>query len=307
MSILLLLSVIFCLVAGRSIDTGAVCLVRASGDIVTGKFGLAVGLLVTLACSAAIFYAIGALSLRPQPVAWADPTLLTIAGATVFAWGILINGACAVGTIGRLARGEIGFLVTLGAGILVSLSVPRTMLAPRPRDLPVLSGWEWPAVITVAAVLAVLAIRGNVGGRGLRTYILLGIALALVTNWQGDWTWLRVAEELQHRAHIPITALACLAALFVGAAISAVVAGHWRLVRPHWPTLVREAIGGAMMAAGALLIPGGNDTLMAYGLPSGSPHALLAYILIVSWLLLIMWLMPKVRAWRLWTGMTENA
>lgn len=282
------------------------CLVRASGDLVTGKPGLAVGVLVTLACASAIFYAITALSLRPQPATWADPTLATVIGATLFAWGAVINGACAMGTLGRLARGEIGFLATIGAGIGVSYLLPRSVPTPRPADLPVLDGWGWPLLILAAAAVAVLAVRGNVGARGLRTYIMLGIALALITNWQGDWTWLRLGEEFQHRAHVPLAAVACLVALLLGVAISAVVAGRWRLVRPHMPTLARETLGGAMMAAGALLIPGGNDALLAYGLPSGSPHALLAFALILAWLIMIMWLVPRVRRWRLWPGMHEN-
>jgi uncharacterized protein len=301
LTLLLFFSIALSLLAGRSIDSHAICLVRASGDLVTGKPGLAVGLLVTVACAAGVFYSITALQLRPQPPAWANPTLLTTLGATLFAWGAVINGACTVGTLGRLARGEIGFVATLGAGLAVSLLMPRTMPPVRPMDLPVLNSWGWPAIIIGSAVLAVLAVRGNLGGsRGLRTYILLGVAAALITNWQGDWTWLRLAQQVQHREEISLGAVACLAAVVVGAFTTALASGRWRLIPPHLPTMAREALGGGMMAAGALLVPGGNDSLLAYGFPSGSPHAILAFVMIVGWLLLIMWKLPTVRTWRFW-------
>jgi hypothetical protein len=40
-------------------------------------------------------------------------------------------------------------------------------------------------------------------------------------------------------------------------------------------------MGGILMGFGALLIPGGNDTLLLVGLPMGAWQAFLAYLLMV--------------------------
>ena len=300
MTTVFLLSIGFCLIAGQAIEKNAICLVRASGDLVTGKPGLAVGLLLTLASAAVIFYGVTLLALRRDPAPWAYPTLLTVAGATVYAGGALLNGACAVGTLGRLARGELGYLATLLGGVAVSIAIPRSRLVSQPPDLPLLEGWQWPLMILAAALAAFLLVRRDLGGQRAWTFVMLGVAVALVTNWQGDWTWLRLAQELQHGVHVPLAALACVVALALGAVLTAAISGRWRLIRPRPATMARECLGGSLMAAGALLIPGGNDTLLAYSLPSGSPHALLAYALIVGWLLLVMRLSRVVRGWRIW-------
>jgi hypothetical protein len=42
-----------------------------------------------------------------------------------------------------------------------------------------------------------------------------------------------------------------------------------------WP---RHLIGGTLMGAGAVLIPGGNDTLILDSLPGLSPHAIPAFV-----------------------------
>ena len=52
-----------------------------------------------------------------------------------------------------------------------------------------------------------------------------------------------------------------------------------------WPTIediVRRTLGGILMGLGALLIPGGNDTLLMVGLPMGAWQAALAYVLFVA-------------------------
>ena len=53
----------------------------------------------------------------------------------------------------------------------------------------------------------------------------------------------------------------------------------------EWPTIediVRRTLGGILLGLGALLIPGGNDTLLMVGLPMGAWQAALAYVLFVA-------------------------
>ena len=64
--------------------------------------------------------------------------------------------------------------------------------------------------------------------------------------------------------------------------------------------MAREALGGGLMAAGAVMIPGGNDALLVYGLPSGSPHAIVAYVLIVVMLVGLLRGIRVARTWVIW-------
>ena len=53
----------------------------------------------------------------------------------------------------------------------------------------------------------------------------------------------------------------------------------------EWPTvknIVSRTLGGILMGLGALLIPGGNDTLLMIGFPMGAWQAVLAYVLLVA-------------------------
>jgi hypothetical protein len=59
--------------------------------------------------------------------------------------------------------------------------------------------------------------------------------------------------------------------------LSTLQRGTFRLnLRPRIDWLQNLA-GGALMALGVALAPGGNDTLILYGLPTLSPHAIPAF------------------------------
>jgi len=68
-----------------------------------------------------------------------------------------------------------------------------------------------------------------------------------------------------------------LPAMFVGALYGGWTAGLWQ---HRWPSLVSVArcvCGGLLMGAGAALVPGGNDSLILFGLPLLGPNAWLAF------------------------------
>ena len=71
--------------------------------------------------------------------------------------------------------------------------------------------------------------------------------------------------------------------MFGGSLVSARV--RRRRFRLKWPTIkgiARRTLGGILMGLGALLIPGGNETLLMIGFPMGAWQAALAYVLIVA-------------------------
>ena len=62
--------------------------------------------------------------------------------------------------------------------------------------------------------------------------------------------------------------------------------GRFRLQLPHRERLPLEFVGGALMTAGALSIPGASDVVAFYGFPSGSPHAVVAWLVVLATIIL---------------------
>ena len=83
-----------------------------------------------------------------------------------------------------------------------------------------------------------------------------------------------------------LPALIALAGLLIGAVGVAMATGKFRLSLQHPRRIPVELLGGALMTAGALCIPGASDVVAFYGLPSGSPHAVVAWLLILGTVIL---------------------
>jgi hypothetical protein len=302
LSNLLLLSILLCLIVGSAIDTSNICVVRAASDLTAGKPAMAVSVLFASACAAIVFFLNTRLGLLRQPPPWSYPTFITFAGAILFATGALVNGACAIGTIGRLARGDIGYIATVAGALAVAFFIPRTMIENQTPDLPALTGSTWLGIILAFSAVLMIICRHNLRARRLGSYAVLGVAAAVVTNWQGNWTWLSLIEEMRIGMPIQYAALACIAAVLLGAALTALAKGRFHFVRPDPRRMSREALGGGLMAAGSILIPGGNDALLVFGIPSGSPHAITGYAVMFTVMLLVLQVNPLHRRWVAWDG-----
>jgi hypothetical protein len=82
---------------------------------------------------------------------------------------------------------------------------------------------------------------------------------------------------------IPVAGAVISVCMFGGSLVSA--GFRRRRFRLKWPTIkgiARRTLGGILMGLGALLIPGGNDTLLMIGFPMGAWQAALAYVLLVA-------------------------
>jgi len=92
------------------------------------------------------------------------------------------------------------------------------------------------------------------------------------------WTYTNVLKQIVQSLWLPIGKpetinLFLFLALFLGMLLSAWQRGSWRLQWRRLQVWPGHLIGGALMDAGAVLIPGGNDTLMLKSIPGLSPHA----------------------------------
>jgi uncharacterized protein len=297
---LLILSIVLCLIAGAAVDTGSVCVVRAVNEAIAGRATLALGVLSTLLAASLVFFIDTTMHWHLRQAPWAWPSLVTIVGAAVFSIGAVVNGACAMGTVTRLCRGDIGYLATIIGALAFTMMVPRPMLPSLPPGEGATMGLQWLTIVALFVLVPMLILRQHISGRIILSYTVMGLIAAVLANLRGDWTWLRLFQTIQAGVPIRIEAIAGIAAVLVGATTMAMFRGHFKLTRPQPRKMAREAIGGGLMAAGAVMIPGGNDVLLIYGLPSGSPHAIVAYILIVTMLVLLLRGKDVVRPWLVW-------
>jgi hypothetical protein len=274
-----LLSILLCLIAGVSLDTSNICLVRAARNVEVGKPAMALGILVTTSCASVVFYVNAKFAFAAGMPACAYPDWITVAGAVIYAIGSVINGACAVGTIGRIARGDLGHLATFAGALAIAALVPYPKLARTVAATEPISIALWLYIVLAVAGLMLLVGRRHLRHAEMGAFLALGISSAIVANWRGNWTWLGVLQRLQTGLPVKYDVLACLLSLFLGATGIALFRGRFRYISPNPRTMLREGIGGALMLIGAVLVPGASDALTVYGVPSGSPNAVAGFVL----------------------------
>ena len=157
--------------------------------------------------------------------------------------------------------------------------LPQAQLVGESPDVPLMAGRDWLLVVLAFTAAIVMLGRLHIRVTALAAYLVLGLVSGFVTDWEGNWTWLGVIQHLQAGAEVQPAALILVGAVLAGAAVAAYWRGHFQFVRPSPMLMLREFIGGGLMLGGAMLLPGANDSLSVYGVPSGSPNAVVGYAL----------------------------
>jgi len=274
-----LLSILLCLIAGMSLDTSNICLVRAARNVEVGKPAMGLGILVTTSCASVVFYLNAKFAFAAGMPVWAYPDWITVAGAVIYAIGSVINGACAVGTIGRIARGDLGHLATFAGALAIATLMPYPKLDRTVAATEQISMAFWLYIVLAGAGLMLLVGRRHLRHTEIGAFLALGITSAIVSNWRGNWTWMGVLQRLQTGLPVQYDILACLLSLFVGATAIALFRGRFHYISPNPRVMLREGVGGALMLIGAVLVPGASDALTVYDVPSGSPNAVAGFVL----------------------------
>jgi uncharacterized membrane protein YedE/YeeE len=231
-------------------------------------------------------------------------TVAALAGGFLFGVGAAVNGGCAFSTLGHLANGNIWMLTTLFGFCMgvAGLSIMAPMIEPSQTLTPMLLKAPKPLIYTVLALLWLFLCweifrlwRSRAKGsswiqlffsrhyRLATAALLLGFSGGVLYALHDAWTYTnglkRQVQSLWQPIEQPLTInLLLFLALFCGMLLSAWQRGSIKLRWKHTKTWPRHIIGGTLMGAGAVLIPGGNDTLMLKSLPGLSPHAIPAMV-----------------------------
>jgi uncharacterized protein len=205
--------------------------------------------------------------------------------------GALLNGGCYLGSITYLCRGNLNFIFTL-LGILTGARFAAANFGmPLMPAAAQLSGRLYFSVLGALGCLLVLSTglwllvgRGSsdkTSGRTTRRMgwaaALCGAVAAVVFARHPNWSYGTLLERLavlDHAMLEPIVLCSALA-LFAGAVIGA--RHRWQL---HMPTTLasgRRFFGGILLSIGALLVPGGNDTLLLWTIPGLASYGFIAF------------------------------
>lgn len=233
---------------------------------------------------------------------------MPLLGGLIFGLGAAINGGCAFSTLARLAEGQLAMLGTLGGFVLGAIGFLRLMHAgwvaapvPSPSMVGVLimgGALLLPALATWALYELVRLWRSRSPGAAIERLLaapqyrlssaamLIGLANGGLYLIHGAWGYTGTLQQVSEAAlfgrNFPLSERWLLfAALLAGMVLST-----WqrRSLRVDWrprSAWTRNCTGGVLMGFGAALVPGGNDAIVLYGIPSLSPHAIPSYLAMI--------------------------
>ncbi|MBB6125179.1 YeeE/YedE thiosulfate transporter family protein [Sphingobium subterraneum] len=303
-------------IMGYAINRGATCMVAAVDEVVRqqrfGRF-LALG-------EAALWVAGGimvasAIGLMPQPAVRHALSVLTIAGGALLGFGAYVNKACVFGSVARFGSGEWHYAATplgfLAGCVLILPWLPATMpVAPsQAPHIPAILGVALTAFAVWRGIGLLLAAHEVALSRHIwaphQATSIIGLTFVVMLLTVGAWTYPEALAQLARGMTMnSAMRLILFAALLAGAVwggrqLRGDRKGNW-----SFKAGTQCFAGGALMGAGSLLIPGGNDNLILMGLPLLQPYAWVALTAMAGVIALCLIVEDRVRsaldsAWRL--------
>lgn len=306
----LVISCILAGILGFAVHRASVCTVRAVAEMTHSRTGY---MLASIGKSAMWVFAITipVFLLVPQTASSISGWQLTytaILGGLLFGVGAGINGACAYATMARMVDGEVGMMITVGGfviGVAIFIVLVGSNVVQRPQPAPGLVPellWIAPVIGGALLLWAIYELvrlwRTRPPGSTLRDMVLakqyrlssaallIGLAsgtIFLLFGSPGYTTTLQQVIE-SHFGTRPPPAYGRW--IVLGAVLFGMLASTWQRKsfridwRPRW-SWSRNIAGGILMGLGTALLPGGNDALVLYGIPSLSPHAIPAYLALI--------------------------
>lgn len=311
----LALTIALLFLAGYITQRTSVCAVAAAQEIVRARrLNRLLGFLFSAAVATSVM-AIDELSGNRVFINFPGhaATLITAAGAIVFAAGAMINGRCAMGTLADLAAGDLARLGTL-SGLLIGLfggmAMFKAWLGTSMISGPVPSpyvGLDPLATLGLAALAGCglwLLLR-----RGLRqapaaqfwspalSMALTGLASGLLFALDRNWPYTALLADLARGMTGDIAERLALTMVVLAGSVIAAWRGRLFSLR-HGSAVrwLRAGAGGLLMGAGASLVPGGNEAMLYTGLPLLLPNLSVAYAITMASLILFAWMTNRALA-----------
>jgi uncharacterized membrane protein YedE/YeeE len=270
-------------VLGFALNHGSICTVIATTELVAERRSARSIALIECAVWAALFYAI--LETSPTIQQGWSPLPYLVPGAVLFGIGTYVNGACVFGSVGHFGNGHIDFGFTFLA--IFAVFYIESLLGLLPDQPPISASVPLGPALLAIALSAILALRLSVSRRSESNFRRLTLAMGAIgitfTTLAVLAPRFSITTSVGSIVSVPVAGAVISVCMFGGSLVSARF--RQRRFMLEWPTIediVRRTLGGILMGLGALLIPGGNDTLLMIGFPMGAWQAALAYVLLVA-------------------------
>jgi hypothetical protein len=267
-------------VLGFALNHGSICTVIATRELVSEKRPARFIALVECAVWAALVYA--TLGTSPTMQQGWSPLAYLVPAAMLFGIGTYVNGACVFGSVGHFGNGDIDFgFAFLG---IFAVAYIDSLFGLLPDQPPISASLQLGPGLIAIVLLAILALRlllslGSESNfwRLMLSMAAIGISFTILAIFAPGFS---ITASVGSIISIPVVGVAIAVCMFGGSVVSARLMKRRFILK--WPTIntiARRTLGGILMGLGALLIPGGNDTLLMIGFPMGAWQAALAYVL----------------------------
>ncbi len=219
------------------------------------------------------------------------PSFLVLLGGLLFGAGAALNGACVFGTLTKIVSGDTSYLFVLPGLWLGALALGLTGFSVQPQIVAT-STLATPSTLFLilwggAFSLLVLAFwlflrlgKSNKAWAMAAIGVIGGLLYTIHPAWNYSVAIHDFAQALvsapQHMADglLPwLVGAACL-----GGVTSTIAAGTFKPKAPSLRGSAGSMLGGFLMAFGLVMVPGGNDGLILFLLPSLSGSGALAYV-----------------------------
>ncbi|MFU1478933.1 YeeE/YedE thiosulfate transporter family protein [Roseovarius sp. C7] len=270
---------------GLALRAGSVCLVAATEALLRRRNPDR--MLLILEGTGWALVALVALGAYPIGMNFSQPVLIGLAGAFIFGVGAAVNGACAFGVIAQIGTGRFEYFLT-GLGLWIGM---QGVAIWRPEAAAVQSGPVLPwslALWAIAALfltrLVLLHLRGTVNlRRAVTGSVAIAVAAACFASLailHREFPWITLLADLSMVDVLSVV----IAVLVVAGAITAglLIPDGFELRWPGWRRLGKRFAGGFLMGLGSILLPGGNDTLLFFGLTTGAGLAALGLLAVMA-------------------------
>jgi len=248
---------------------------------------------------------------------------VTLAGGALFGVGAYVNSGCAFGTLVKLSGGNTNYVGTV-AGAVTGASLMSSVFVFSGEPAPSILAGRTELAILFLALFIVIVVHAAWRAYDCRrphaaqetpdtqpatrdkwapslVIPIIGIAGVLLHATAGDWTYMAVLSRQAASILDPAfpgaawPAVAGSAALFIGAIMAAVTSRTFKLHKMQSALAGRNFAGGMIMGVAAATIPGGNDVLMLYGIPSLAPNALAACATMIGTLAAIFYVKNRLK------------
>lgn len=271
---------ILAFVLGIAIQRGSTCAVSAVHELIyRRRADMFVGFFECSLWALLIVWLANTTTMVPD---WAS-VLWLCTGAAIFGVGAVINDGCAFGSIARLGKGRLDYLLTgFGVWLAYFLFDHFGMVRPSEESQNFSDVYLWMVFLGLPSLILLRWwIRPRPMQRLLRLSLIMatiGICGSLLAMLNQPWPWTRALHHIENAKLIGSISF-CM--LLAGSIFGGLSAGHFRPKRPHLTDLRDRLTGGLMMGSASVIIPGGNDSFILYGLSSGDGEALLGYLVML--------------------------